>query len=203
MVIVMRKYKTILSIFLSIILSVITLVSSTAVSILSCGSVDEMRKADAVIVLGAGTEDGIVSPVFRGRIDHSIWLYENGYVDLIILTGGVGEGNVVSDAAAARDYALSKSVPDSVILLEESSVITEENLNNSKIIMESHGLADAIVVSDPLHMKRAMLMAKDYGLEAYSSPTPFTMYKSLKTQLPFLAREVFFYIGYCVVRLFR
>jgi len=61
----------------------------------------------------------------------------------------------------------------------------------------------AIIVSDPLHMKRAILMAKDYGIEACSSPTPTTMYKSAKTQIPFLAREVFFYIGYPIVRVCR
>jgi hypothetical protein len=29
------------------------------------------------------------------------------------------------------------------------------------------------------------------------------MYKSLKTKIPFLLREEFFYVGYCVVRVFR
>ena len=69
--------------------------------------------------------------------------------------------------------------------------------------MDAFSMDTAIIVSDPLHMKRAMLMAKDYGIEACSSPTPTTMYKSAKTQIPFLAREVFFYIGYSIVRVFR
>ena len=69
--------------------------------------------------------------------------------------------------------------------------------------MDAHSMNTAIIVSDPLHMKRAMLMANDYGITAYSSPTPTSMYRSAKTQLPFLGREVFFYIGYSVVRLFR
>ena len=46
-------------------------------------------------------------------------------------------------------------------------------------------------------------MAKDYGVTAYSSPTRTTMYQSMSTKLPFLAREIFFYIGYCIVRPFR
>ena len=59
-----------------------------------------------------------------------------------------------------------------------------------------HGFKDALIVSDPLHMKRAMRMAADYGITAYSSPTPTTRFVSLRSKLPFLAREVFFYIGY-------
>ena len=60
----------------------------------------------------------------------------------------------------------------------------------------------AIIVSDPLHMKRAMLLAEDAGIKAYSSPTPSTRYVSLRTKIPFLARETFYYIGYQWYRLF-
>lgn len=114
------------------------------------------------------------------------------YVKYLIVTGGTGEGSSVSDAEAARDYVLSQAVPEEMILLEDRSTITEENLEFAKSIMDDKGLQTAIIVSDPLHMKRAMLMAKDYGLEAVSSPTPTTMYKSFQTKVPFLAREVFF-----------
>ncbi|EQF25464.1 hypothetical protein QEW_1917 [Clostridioides difficile CD160] len=46
-------------------------------------------------------------------------------------------------------------------------------------------------------------MANDYEIEAYSSPTPTTRYISLKSKLPFLAREEFFYIGYRIYRNFQ
>ena len=175
----------------------------TAVSIAQYGKLDEKADCDAAIVLGAATSDGEVSPVYRERINHGIWLYENGYVDYLILTGGVGEENEKSDAYVAKQYAIEKGVPEQAILIEEQSTITEENLEYAKTIMDAHSMNTAIIVSDPLHMKRAMLMASDYGITAYSSPTPTTMYRSAKTQLPFLAREVFFYIGYSIVRVFR
>lgn len=175
----------------------------TAAGIAQYGKVDEKTHCDVAIVLGAATSGGEVSPVYRERINHGIWLYENGYVDNLILTGGIGKGNEISDARAAKQYAMEKGIPEHVILIEEKSTITEENLEHAKAIMDAHSLDTAIIVSDPLHMKRAMLMAEDYGLVAYSSPTPTTMYRSAKTQLPFLAREVFFYIGYAIVKIFR
>lgn len=181
----------------------IVLWGAVAVSIVNYGKVDEKAPSDVAIVLGAGTWKGEVSPVYRERINHGIWLYQNGYVEYLILTGGVGEGNTVSDAAAAKAYALSQGVPEDVILIEEKSTITEENLFYAKALMDELSLRSAIIVSDPLHMKRAMLMASDYGIDACSSPTPTTMYRSLKTQIPFLAREEFFYLGYLVVRIFR
>ena len=99
----------------------------TAVSIWSYGNVDEKQQADVAIVLGAATSNGKVSPVYQERINHAIWLYENGYVSYLIFTCVFGEGNTESDAAAAKQYAISNGVPEEVIFIEEKSTITEEN----------------------------------------------------------------------------
>ena len=197
------KKKTFRLISLFLVLSILLYLIFTAISIVSYGKTDGKANSDVAIVLGAGTSNGEVSPVYRERINHGIWLYENDYVDYLILTGGIGEGNNASDAYIAKQYALSKSVPEQAIFIEEKSTITEENLENAKAIMNENSFDTAIIVSDPLHMKRAMLMAGDYGIDACSSPTPTTMYRSFKTKIPFLAREEFFYIGYSIVRVFR
>ena len=172
----------------------------TAASIWQYGKVDEKCRADAAIILGAGAYEGTISPVFKERMNHGIWLYQNNYVKKLILTGGYGKGNSYSDAYAAKLYAESLGIPTVDILLEEQSTITQENISYAKKIMEREKLRSAVIVSDPLHMKRAMRMAKDAGIKAYSSPTPTTRYISLKSKLPFLAREVFFYTGYLVFR---
>lgn len=192
--------KTIIMFFIALIVFYLIL---TAISIINYGKTDNKTCSDAVIVLGAATQNGEVSPVFRERLNHGIWLYENGWADFLILTGGVGEGSSIADAEIARRYVISKDIPAHAILIEGKSTITEENLKYAKEIMDERSLKTAIIVSDPLHMKRAVLMARDYGIEAYSSPTPSTMYKSFKTKLPFLVREEFFYIGYSIVRIFR
>ena len=192
-------FYTVLSLFIIIMLYILF----TAISIINYGKIDKKATADVAIVLGAATSNGEVTPVYRERINHGIWLYENNYVDYLILTGGVGKGSNLSDAFIAKKYAISQNVPKEVIFIEEKSTITEENLEYSKDIMKDNSLNTAIIVSDPLHMKRAMLMAKDYGIDAYSSPTPTTMYRSLRTKIPFLIREEFFYIGYSIVRILR
>lgn len=177
-------------------------IGGTAVSIWSYGKVDEKQRADAAIVLGAAVYGEKVSPVFAERLNHGIWLYENDYVEKLIVTGGMGEGNRYSDAYAGKKYMMEQGVSEEDILIEEESAITQENLENAKELMDKNGYVSAIVVSDPLHMKRAMLMAEDSGIEAYSSPTPTTRYKTWKSKVPFLAREEFFYIGYKLCRLF-
>lgn len=196
-----KKIMVLISILIAFLVVIYTIIA--AVQIVRYGRLDNKTKCDVAIVLGAATPGEEVSPVYRERINHGVWLYENGYVDYLILTGGVGEGNEKSDAYVAKQYAIERGIPDLAILIEEQSTITEENLEYAKVIMQEHSLGTAIIVSDPLHMKRAMLMAEDYGINACSSPTPTTMYRSAKTRIPFLARELFFYVGYSIVRVFR
>ena len=140
----------------------------------SFSTVDQKCRSDVAIVLGAAVYADEPSPVYRERINHGITLYEEGFVDKIIVTGGAPDGSEMSEASVAKKYLLEQGVPDNVVLTEDTSTITQENLENSKVIMDEYGYETAIIVSDPLHMKRAMLLAEDAGITAYSSPTPTT-----------------------------
>jgi hypothetical protein len=57
-----------------------------------------------------------------------------------------------------------------------------------------------LIVSDPLHMKRAMTMATDVGLLADPSPTPSTRYQGMRSQAGLLAHETYYYFGYLLSR---
>lgn len=194
----MTKFKK--RYFLSIL--IIIYILYVFISIYQYGNVNETRKADAAIVLGVAVWGDKPSPVFEERIRHSIWLYENGYIDKIIYTGGKGENDPNSESSIAKKYAMEHSVPEIDIYIEEKSTITQENIMYASEIAKENNISTLLLVSDPLHMKRAMLMTEDYGLEAYSSPTPTTLYQSAKNKLTFLSREVFYYIGYLIYRIF-
>ncbi len=197
------KKKNLKAILLGFVLCLIIYIFTTTIGIYTYSLKDEKCVADVAIVLGAGATDKGVLPIFRERINHGLWLYKNGYVSAIILTGGIGKGNINSDASIAKQYAIEQGIPEEDVYTEDISSITQENISNAKDTMDSLSFHTAIIVSDPLHMKRAMLMASDYGIEAYSSPTPTSMYRSLKTKIPFLLREEFFYVGYRVYRIFH
>lgn len=168
----------------------------TAARIGTFGTVDETRPADTAIVLGAAVVGNEPTPVFAARIDHAIDLYREGMVDIIIFTGARSPEDELSEAEAARRYALARGVPADAILTEEASRITSENIANAAQIMRQHDLVSALVVSDPPHMLRSVRMARDAGIDAASSPTPSSRYQTLATQLPFIARETVLYLGY-------
>lgn len=157
---------------------------------------------DAAIVLGAAVWGAEVSPVFRERINHAIDLYRAGKVKKIIFTGGQGNRDELTEAAEARQFAIKNGIPAKDILIEESSHTTYENVVNAKLVADANGLSKVLIVSDPMHMKRALAMAKDIGLDAYPSPTPTTRYQGWRSQLESLARETYYYVGYLARKVF-
>ena len=155
--------------------------------------------SDAAIVLGASIWGDKPSPVFKARIDHAINLHQQGKVKYLIFTGGIGKGERFAEAKIAKKYALGQGVKASNVLIETRSKITFENLEEAKKLLDEKQLETVLIVSDPLHMKRAMTMAEDLNIKARTSPTPTSLYKTWRTKSGFLAREIFFYIGYLVL----
>lgn len=162
---------------------------------------DEARPADAAIVLGAAVFRDRPSPVLRERINHAIRLYENGTVERLIFTGGVGWGDSRSEAEVARQYALARGVPAEAILMETTSTNTIENLANAEQVGTDQGLQTYLIVSTPYHMRRAIAIAEDLGMEAYTSPTRTTRWISSTTQRRAYVREVAGYLVYLLVRI--
>jgi uncharacterized SAM-binding protein YcdF (DUF218 family) len=150
------------------------------------------ERSETAIVLGAAVYGDVPSPVFAARIDHAIDLYRAGRVKRLLLTGGRSAEDRLSEADAGAAYARKKGVPAAAILLERQSKTTRQNLVNARALLGDAAAAPVVIISDPLHMRRAMAIAANVGLDAQPSPTPFSRYRSLATQLPFLAREVWF-----------
>lgn len=132
---------------------------------------DTARPASAIIVLGAAQYGGRPSPVLRARLDHAITLWKRGLAPRVVLTGGVGEGDTTSEAAVGMRYALRKGVPDSVMRLEPYGRTTSESMQQVAAMLDAEGKHDIILVSDPFHMLRLTILARRYGLTAYTSPT--------------------------------
>jgi uncharacterized SAM-binding protein YcdF (DUF218 family) len=193
----MRRFGKIV---LAIIAVTVVVITVTAARIYRYSSVAVDKQADAAVVLGAAVWSQNVSPVFRERINHAVDLYRKGKVRKLIFTGGQGNSNEPTEAAAASSYAQANGIPIQDILVEQKSHTTFENIVNAKQLADANSLKTVLIVSDPMHMKRAMTMARDVGLRAYPSPTPTTRYVGWRTQMSELARETFYYLGYLIAR---
>ena len=192
--------KRSLKFLLVLLLSLIAWLSFITFQIWNYADKDFSKPSDAIIVLGAAVNNDQPSLVFKERINHAITLYEQGVAPVIIFTGGYGAGESYAESEVAAAYALSNGVKEAALLIETSSRTTKENLKEAKQLMAKNELSTAVLVSDPLHMKRAVKMAGDLGMSVVSSPTPTSRYRSLKTKFGFLLREVYFYNHYLITK---
>ena len=135
------------------------------------GARDMARPSDAIVVLGAAQYAGRPSPVLKARLDHALDLWKKGMAKRLVLTGGRGTGDTISEAAVGRRYAMRAGVADSAILLENEGRTTSESLTSVAEIMKEKKLDRAILVSDPFHMLRLRILAKRIGVESVTSPT--------------------------------
>jgi uncharacterized SAM-binding protein YcdF (DUF218 family) len=195
------RYKARILILLSILSALLVGILSTAASIYFYGNSSNNITADAAIVLGAAVWGEEPSPVFRERINHAINLYEKKNIHTIIFTGGVGEKNESAEAVVGKKYAIKHGIKEGDILIETESRTTSQNLKNAQRVAKQKNLSTFLIVSDPLHLKRAVLMAQDLGMDAQPSPTPTTRYRSFQSQLQFLLREIYFYFVYLLIKI--
>ena len=130
---------------------------------------DAPQRADAIIVLGSAVwKNERPSQSLYARTQHALELYRAGAAEHLIFSGGLG-ANPPSEAEMMRRIAFASQIPADAIVLEDQSHSTEENLANSKAIMDARGWRTAIIVSDAFHLYRAEIMARDIGLEAHGS----------------------------------
>jgi uncharacterized SAM-binding protein YcdF (DUF218 family) len=135
------------------------------------GRRNETPRSDAIVVLGAAQYDGRPSPVLKARLDHAIALYRRGVAPVIITTGGQAPGDTVSEAVVSRRYAMREGVPEDAILTERGGMTTVESMEAVSRLMRSRRMTTAVMVSDPFHMLRLKLLARQVGIRGYTSPT--------------------------------
>jgi uncharacterized SAM-binding protein YcdF (DUF218 family) len=163
----------------------------------------ENQTADAAIVLGAAVWGERLSPVFQERVNHAVNLYRAGRVKKIIFTGGQGNADEETEAAAARQFAIASGVPAEDILTEDKSTSTYENLALAKPITNANGIKTVLLVSDPLHLKRSVEIAKSLNYDVSPSPTPTTKYRGFKSRMKLLAHETYYYAGFLMSSTFN
>lgn len=169
-----------------------------AYQIIQFGNQTSDDSADAAVVLGAAAWGNAPSPVYRERINAAISLYKKGRVHWILFTGGTPQTGYPSEAEVGRQFSIKYGIPNSAILVDVESRNTWQNLGRARDLMNLAGLRSALLVSDPLHMKRAMAMASDLGLRVKPAPTLSSRFRSWTTWGKFLWRETWLYIAYLI-----
>ncbi|KHE72433.1 YdcF family protein [Halobacillus sp. BBL2006] len=175
----------------------------TGYSLWTYGEEENIPEADAAIILGAAQWNGKPSPVFEGRLKQGIELYKEDKVDYLVFTGGMSKNAASSEAEVGKRYALERGIPKEDILLEDQSLVTEDNLVNAQEVAKDQGIDSYLLVSDQFHLKRAVGVAKSKGMNDVTGvPTKYSAYETLETKLPFFFREWAYLMAHQLTKLF-
>ncbi len=135
------------------------------------GRVDRAQAADVIVVLGAGLRrDNTPGPALMRRSTRAVELWQAGYAPMIVCSGGKPGNRTRSEADACAELLRGDGVPDSAILLEDTSRSTEENAIETHAILQANGWNSAVVVSDGFHLLRATRLFEQAGITVFASP---------------------------------
>lgn len=131
---------------------------------------------DALIVLGAGLKGENVSKTLQYRLDKSIEYYNQNKDVIIVVSGGQGRDEIISEAEAMKNYLIKNNIPDESIIMENKSTSTLENFMFSKTILDSYFDKEytSCFITNDFHIYRASGLNKKAGLFSthYSTKTP-------------------------------
>lgn len=150
----------------------------------------EAVTADAIVVLGAAQYNGRPSPVFRARLDHGAALYQRGVAPVVLVTGGIGRGDTLSETAVGESYLTAAGLPPSAVLALPGATSTYQALRGVAAWFEGRQSRRVVFVSDGFHMLRLRIVASRLGLVPFTSPAPGSpIHASARRNLTYILAE--------------
>lgn len=120
--------------------------------------------AEYLIVLGAHVNGRQITNSLLRRLD-AAWEYLQDNPDTkVILSGGQGRGEDISEAEAMAENLMGRGLRADRIICEDRSTSTEENLRFSGELIGRESMTKKIVlVTNDFHLHRALLLGRQIG----------------------------------------
>ena len=145
-----------------------------------CGSHDHIRgDPQVMVILGCQVKPWGPSVLLQDRLDKALDYLEDHPDLIIVVSGGQGPDEPVSEARCMYDYLTEHGVDGARILMEDQSHNTVENLRYTMDLLAEAGYdttADMVVVSNGFHLTRVrMLWSRawegEYTLSTLAAPS--------------------------------
>lgn len=141
------------------------------IRIVSAGNKKVSMSAGYVIILGAQVKGKTLSKALKSRLDTAYDYLKKNRKAKVIVSGGQGSGEDISEADAMSNYLKELGIETSRIIKEDQSTNTYENIKYSrKFLKEEEPIV--ILVSSNFHIYRAMGIAKKQGLKVHGLGAP-------------------------------
>ena len=120
---------------------------------------------DVLYVLGGGLKQDQPNAALARRLDAAVEYYEKNPDAIVVVTGGQGPNEWITEGLAMERYLIERGIPAEQIVREEKSTSTYENFVYSKELLKEQFEGDYTVafISTDYHIYRAERLAKIAG----------------------------------------
>ena len=144
-------------------------------------AVESLPSADAIVVLGGAMESARPPDLYPNlgaaadRVWHAARVYHAGKAPLIIASGGrlPWSAGPQPEADAMVQFLGDLGVPQDKILAERNSQTTFGNAHWTKQLLAANGIAEVLLVTSALHMRRAEATFRAAGIRVIAAPTDY------------------------------
>lgn len=122
---------------------------------------------DCVLVLGGGLRGDKIVPSLQLRLDKCLEYLQHNPKALILVSGGQGGSETIAESLAMKRYLVSKGVDPAHIFEENQSKDTRQNMQFSKILLDSlfpSGNYSVVCITSDFHAFRADQLSKKVSL---------------------------------------
>lgn len=157
---------------------------------------ETIRKADAIVLMGAAQLDGKPGQVLEARLKEVLRIYEKDFADQVFTLGEGAPGDRFTEAGTSREWLARnglgwKSV--TAIKIGRDSYTSIEALAKN---IDKDKYKSIIIVTDPYHCFRSVTIARDFGFDATCSPVRTGIASLDKAGFRYLLRETGAYLAY-------
>ncbi len=178
------------------------IITFTSMIIKYQNSVDNPSGVQVIIVLGGALNGEEPSPTLKRRLDIAYECYTKNPEAKIIVSGGQGSDEIISEAESMSTYLVSKGVPLESIILEKLATNTIQNFEFSKSIIdntyENPSELNIVFATSDYHTYRASLIADEVGLKTQGIGSKTTLFMKPSSYI----RESFSLAYYKLTHLF-
>lgn len=159
-----KIYRFVMMLFLS---TFIILQGAITINFHRTSDVKSIENVNTMIILGAKVNEDGISKTLKRRLDKAIEYYNtNKNINNIIVSGGQGSDEVVTEALAMKNYLVKNGVSEDKIIMEDKATTTLENIIFSKKIITDKNLkGKVLIVTSDYHLFRGQFIASILGID--------------------------------------
>ena len=159
-----KIYRFVMMLFLS---TFIILQGAITINVHRTSDVKSIENVNTMIILGAKVNEDGISKTLKRRLDKAIEYYNtNKNINNIIVSGGQGSDEVVTEALAMKNYLVKNGVSKDKIIMEDKATTTLENIIFSKKIITDKNLkGKVLIVTSDYHLFRGQFIASILGID--------------------------------------